>query len=89
VLSSHTSLVAEITAKDNPVPDRTAKTRAYARGGVAVYLLVDPWDEPGPRVTSFSEPDRGAYHRSVTWPFGSRIRIPAPVGVELDSGLFR
>jgi hypothetical protein len=89
VLSSHALLVAEITAKDNPAPERTAKTRAYARGGVAVYLLVDPWDEPGPRVTVFSEPARGTYHRSVTWAFGARIRIPSPVDVELDSGSFR
>lgn len=88
-LSSDAPLVAEVTAKDNPVPERTAKTRAYARGGVAVYLLVDPWDEPGPRVTVFSEPARGAYHRSVTWAFGTRIRIPSPVGIELDSDPFR
>lgn len=87
-LSTHARLVAEITAEDNAVPERTAKTRAYARGGVPVYLLIDPWDEPGPRITVFSEPARGAYHRSVTWAFGSRIRIPPPVDLELDSGLF-
>lgn len=87
-LSSHARLVVEITAQDNPMPERTAKPKAYARGEVPVYLLIDPWDEPGPRVTVFSEPARGTYHRSVTWTFGARIQLPPPIGIELDSSLF-
>jgi hypothetical protein len=87
-LSSHSRLVVEITAQDNPMPERTAKPKAYARGEVPVYLLIDPWDEPGPRVTVFSEPIRGTYRRSVTWAFGARIQLPPPIGLDIDSSLF-
>lgn len=88
-LSTHALLAAEITSRSNPVPDRTIKKQNYALGGVDVYVLIDRFEEPWPRVTVFSEPENGEYQRSITRPFGKPVWLPEPVAVELDTTRFR
>ncbi|WP_027946303.1 Uma2 family endonuclease [Amycolatopsis taiwanensis] len=88
VLSAHALLAVEITSKGNAAADRTAKRDAYARGGVDVYLLIDGWHEPWPRVTVYSEPVDGDYQYSVTKPFGETIHVPKPIDLSLDTSRF-
>lgn len=87
-LSTHAVLAVEITSKGNPVPDRTTKKKAYAHGGVGIYLLIDRWEQPKPRVTVYSEPADGEYQRSITRPFGETIKIPEPISLDLDTSRF-
>ncbi|HET6504971.1 MAG TPA: Uma2 family endonuclease [Amycolatopsis sp.] len=79
----------EITSKDNPVPDRTTRRDAYARGGVDVYLLIDRCAEPKPRVTVYSNPADGTHQRSIARPFGEAVHLARPIDLELDTSRFR
>jgi hypothetical protein len=47
-------------------------TCAYA--GIPLYLLIDPFDEEGPRVFLSSEPARGVYQEKQAVSFGRRWR---------------
>jgi Uma2 family endonuclease len=78
-----TMLAAEITSKDNARADRTKKLWAYAHAPVPLYLLIDRFDEAGPTVTLFEEPENGAYRRTTRVPFGEPVKLPEPFGVEL------
>jgi Uma2 family endonuclease len=88
VASEHVVLVVEITSRANADRDRRLKRRAYARGGVAQYLLIDAYDEDGPTVSLFSNPAGGVYRRMVGVAFGQVISLAAPVKVDLDTAPF-
>jgi Uma2 family endonuclease len=76
-------MAVEITSRDNARQDRTRKLWAYAHAPIPLYLLVDRFDEAGPTVTLFEEPENGAYRRTVRIPFGEPVKLPDPFGVEL------
>jgi Uma2 family endonuclease len=80
-------LVVEITSKHNADVDRTWKRKGYAAGGVPLYLLVDRWSRPA-AMTLLSEPDGGDYRKAVKVPFGERLLLPEPFGVEIDTSEF-
>jgi Uma2 family endonuclease len=80
-----TLMAVEITSQDNARQDRTKKLWAYAHAPVPIYLLIDRFDEAGPTVTLFEEPENGAYRRAVRVPFGEPVKLPDPFGVELDT----
>lgn len=81
-------LVAEITSFSNAETDRKAKRWSYAHAGVPLYLLIDRFDEDGPAVTLFSDPVDGHYQHLVRIPFGEKISLPEPFGIDLDTGGF-
>lgn len=81
-------LAVEITSKGNARDDRTKKKWAYAHGPIPLYLLIDAFDENGPAVSLFSEPEGGVYGRSVRVPFGKPIDIGEPFNVSLDTSRF-
>ncbi|GGO46928.1 MULTISPECIES: Uma2 family endonuclease [Streptomyces] len=81
-------LVVEITSQGNAKDDRGKKLWAYAHAPVPVYLLVDRFDEHGPTVTLFSEPQNGAYKHAERVPFGERFVLPEPVGAAVDTAGF-
>ncbi len=81
-------VAVEITTPDSAVNDRNRKWRAYARGGIPQYLLVDASDPGGPTVSLFSRPVDGVYQDVVRVPFGERIELAAPLSVVLDTGAF-
>ena len=88
VPAEHALLVVEITSKENADQDRRAKRWAYARGGVALYLLIDRWADDGPAVTLFSDPHDGHYRRNVQVSFGENVTVPAPFNVDIDTADF-
>ena len=77
-------LVAEVTSPSTRRRDLMAKPRAYARGGVALYLLIDLYAEP-PTVTLFSQPAEQGYGRSEAAQAGQPLKLPEPFGVPLDT----
>ena len=86
--SEFVALAVEITSPNNASHDRKRKKWAYAHGGVAQYLLVDAYDDDGPCVWVFSQPDGGTYRSAVRAPFGKMVTLADPVAVEIDSGQF-
>ena len=81
-------LVCEITSFGNAKTDRKTMRWGYAHAGVPLYLLIDRFDEDGPAVTLFSDPVGGHYRHVVRVPFGEKISLPEPFGIELDTGGF-
>ncbi|MBT0768941.1 Uma2 family endonuclease [Kineosporia sp. J2-2] len=88
ISSEDTLLVAEITSPSNVRNDRVVKYHAYAKGGVAQYLLIDPVDEDDPSVTLFSEPSGDEYTRAVRVPYGESLTVEQPFPIVIDTGLF-
>ncbi|MFG2921859.1 Uma2 family endonuclease [Streptomyces sp. NPDC048305] len=87
--ASEALLIVEITSKGNAREDRTKKYRAYARGGVPMYLLIDRFDTRGAMATLFTEPNEdGTYKHSESVPFGKPLPLPAPFDVALLTGDF-
>lgn len=82
-------LAVEITSPSNAERDRVKKTKAYARGGVPLFLLIDPLHESGPTTLVMSDPlDHGMYGRVIAVPFGEPIKLGEPFDVELDTSRF-
>ncbi|KIF75209.1 hypothetical protein QR77_17265 [Streptomyces sp. 150FB] len=83
-------MTVEITSYDSDTGkrDREEKPFAYAAAGIPVYLLID---RDAGTVTAHSTPDpvAGAYRDQHMVPFGERITIPDPVGIELDTEILK
>ncbi|NRQ35336.1 Uma2 family endonuclease [Nonomuraea sp. NN258] len=81
-------MVAEVVAPGTAERDRDQRPRLYARGGVPVCLVIDPVAEPA-SVTVHHEPADGGYRAATRVPVGAVLRLPEPVGVDLDTSAFR
>ncbi|WP_197321026.1 Uma2 family endonuclease [Saccharomonospora sp. NB11] len=88
VPAEHVQLTVEITSAGNANHDRTRKKWAYAHGGIAWYLLIDPHDPEGPTVTAFTEPREGVYRRACRVPFGEKITVEVPFDLVLQTDEF-
>src|ERR1700761_7240886 len=71
-------LVLEVTSleRHRGERDRGPKRRGYAAADIPLYLLVDRCEG---RVTIFSDPRGGDYHRSSAVLLGDVLEIPAPL----------
>jgi Uma2 family endonuclease len=83
-------LVVEVAPPSNGEDDRRwgKKYKAYAKGMVPVYLLVDAYDERGPMVSLFTQPNGRRYLVETTALFGTSITLPDPVPAVIDSAKF-
>jgi Uma2 family endonuclease len=84
-------LVVEVASPSNGDDDRKwgRKYKAYAKGLVAIYLLIDPHAEYGPSLTLFTQPDGKRYQAETTVPFGTPLQLPEPFdAVTIDSSRF-
>jgi Uma2 family endonuclease len=88
LLSSGVLMVAEVVSRSSTHTDRESKRRLYAVGGVPVYLLIDPIAQE-PAVTAFSEIKDGVYQAMTTVIVGTPIKLPTPVGLDLDTSIFK
>jgi Uma2 family endonuclease len=77
-------LVAEVVSPSSGHDDREFKRDAYARGGVPLYLLIDP-QKAEQAVTLFSDPRPDGYRSRTRAPFGDPITLPEPFGMVLDT----
>ncbi|MGC4949855.1 Uma2 family endonuclease [Streptomyces sp. DT224] len=81
-------LVAEITSQHNANHDRIGKVHGYAKAGVALFLLLDPWHSGRPTATLYGEPEGGTYRQLATVEYGDKLTLPDPFGLDLDTGIF-
>lgn len=65
--------------------DLISLRRAYAGAGIPVYLVVDRADRS---ATVFFDPADGRYRSATMCAFGSALRLPEPVGVNLRTAIF-
>ncbi|WP_181767512.1 Uma2 family endonuclease [Streptomyces albidus (ex Kaewkla and Franco 2022)] len=83
-------MAVEVTAYDEDTDrrDRLEKPSACAAAGIPVYLLID---RDSCTVVVHSGPDSGgARHRDVhTSRFGETVKLPEPVGIELDTEILK
>jgi Uma2 family endonuclease len=77
-------LVAEVVSPSSRRRDRVAKPRAYAQGGVPLYLLIDQLADPA-TVTLFSDPAGTSYRACDRAEAGRALRLPEPFGIALDT----
>jgi Uma2 family endonuclease len=84
LLASGALLVAEVVSPWSQRRDREVKPRAYARGGVPLYLLIDRFADPS-AVTLFSEPGEEGYGNRRTAAAGKPLRLPKPFDIALDT----
>lgn len=81
-------LVVEITSQANANHDRIGKVHGYAKAGVELFLLLDPWHSGRPTATLYGEPDSGTYRVLDTVEYGEKLTLPQPFGLDLDTGIF-
>lgn len=77
-------LAAEVMSPSSRGRDRGAKLRAYARGRVPLYLLIDQLADPA-TVTLFSDPEETSYRTCTPATAGQPLRLPEPFGISLDT----
>jgi Uma2 family endonuclease len=85
LLSGGVLLVAEVVSPSSQRQDRVAKPRAYAQGGVPLYLIIDQFADPA-TVTLFSEPGAEAYQACHQVTAGQALRLPEPFEISIDAG---
>ncbi|MFD0426893.1 Uma2 family endonuclease [Streptomyces parvus] len=81
-------LVVEITSRANANHDRVSKVNGYAKAGVELFLLLDPWHSGRPTATLYGEPEDGTYRVLETVEYGRELTLPEPFGLVLDTGVF-
>ncbi|MCT2594465.1 Uma2 family endonuclease [Streptomyces sp. N2-109] len=79
-------LVVEITSPSNANHDRISKAHGYARAGVPLYLLLDPWHTGKPTATLFGEPEGGTYRVLQSVEYGGVLTLPEPFELKIDTG---
>jgi Uma2 family endonuclease len=77
-------LAAEVVSWGSRRRDREVKPRAYAQGGVPLYLMIDRFADPA-AVTLFSQPEEHGYRRRQVATAGKPLHLPEPFGVDLDT----
>ncbi|MDF4254352.1 Uma2 family endonuclease [Streptomyces sp. WMMB303] len=77
-------MAVEVTSHDPDTDrrDRREKRDGYAAVGIPVYLLVD---RDACTLICYSEPENGTYRSRTSHPYGAVVRLPAPVGVTLET----
>jgi Uma2 family endonuclease len=77
-------LVVEITSRDRDTHqrDRVDKPLGYAAVDIPIYLLID---RDNSTVVVYSEPDEGRYQQIESFPWGSPVALPDPLGFTLDT----
>lgn len=88
--ASDALLVVEVTSPSNLMDDRRwgLKYKAYAKGMVPLYLLVDAHAPTGPELTLYSHPTGTRYNVQITVKFGEPLRLVEPFErVVIDSSI--
>jgi len=73
-------------SKSNKGTDVVDKVEVYARFGIPMYLIVDPFKG---ECLLYTRPYGETYETRRTTVFGEAIELPEPIGMILDTGSFR
>ena len=84
LLAGGVLLAVEVVSPWSQRRDREVKPRAYAQGGVPLYLLIDHFAAP-PAVTLHSQPSGDGYARRQNAASGQPLHLPEPFGLDLDT----
>lgn len=83
LLPQDTLLIVEITSASNGDTDRIVKRKRYAEYHAPLYLVVD---RQARTITLYAEPGQLGYTRvDGPHPFGTRVRLPEPFDLDLDT----
>lgn len=85
VQAAEAELVVEITSRSNANHDRIKKAHGYAKAGVPLYLLLDPWLKGRPTATLYGDPSHGTYRVLASVEYGEELPLPAPFEITLDT----
>ncbi|WP_394431127.1 Uma2 family endonuclease [Streptomyces sp. SGAir0957] len=85
VQAAEAELVVEITSRSNANHDRIKKAHGYAKAGVRLYLLLDPWLKGRPTATLYGDPSHGTYRVLASVEYGEELPLPAPFEITLDT----
>ncbi|RZB15145.1 Uma2 family endonuclease [Streptomyces sp. F001] len=88
VPADEAELVVEITSKRNANHDRIKKVHGYARAGVPLYLLLDPWHSDRPTATLYGVPQDGTYRVLASVEYGEKLTLPTPFELDIDTSVF-
>ncbi|NJQ00626.1 Uma2 family endonuclease [Streptomyces zingiberis] len=88
VPAEEAELVVEITSRDNANHDRVSKVHGYARAGVPLYLLLDPWHSGRPTATLYGRPESATYRVLDSVVYGRPLRLPEPFDLTVDTSVF-
>jgi Uma2 family endonuclease len=84
LLAAGVLLAAEVVSPWSQRRDREVKPRAYAHGGVPLYLLVDHL-ATSPAVTLYGRPGQDRYGERQSVAAGQPLQLPQPFGITLDT----
>jgi Uma2 family endonuclease len=84
LLGNGVLLVAEVVSPSSRSRDRVAKSRAYAQGGVPLYLLIDQLADPA-TVALFRDPAQTCYRTCERAAADQALRLPEPFDIMLDT----
>ncbi len=84
LLAAGVLLAVEVVSPWSQRRDREVKPRAYARGGIPLYLLIDHFAAPA-AVTLHSQPGPDGYTRRQNAAPGQPLHLPEPFGIDLDT----
>jgi Uma2 family endonuclease len=77
--------VAEVLSKSNKGTDLVDKVELYARFGIGLYLIIDPFKG---WCTLHREPHEEGYAASSSTAFGEPVELPEPFGFAIDTSRF-
>ncbi|MFJ7998826.1 Uma2 family endonuclease [Streptomyces sp. NPDC096310] len=77
-------MTLEVTSHDRDTArrDRREKRDGYAGAGIPLYLLIDRDAE---ELVVYTDPRQGAYMSRHTYRYGETVKLPAPVGITLET----
>ncbi|MFD7090245.1 MULTISPECIES: Uma2 family endonuclease [unclassified Streptomyces] len=77
-------MTVEVTSHDHDTDrrDRIEKRDGYAAADIPVYLLIDRDAE---ELVLYADPRKGKYQTRTSHSYGSTVKLPAPVGITLET----
>ena len=77
-------MAVEVTSHDPDTDrrDRRENRDGYAESDIPVFLLID---RETCTVIVYSDPDGSSYRNRTSYPFGSVVELPDPVGITLET----
>jgi Uma2 family endonuclease len=78
-------IVVEVLSRSNKGNDLVDKVGVYARFGIPIYLIIDPFEG---QCVLYLHPDGGIYAEKRISSFGLPIELPEPVGFTLETSTF-
>jgi Uma2 family endonuclease len=77
--------IVEVLSRNNRGTDLVDKVEVYARFGIGLYLIIDPFKG---QCVSHRSPKAEGYAESSMTDFGGPVELPEPFGFAIDTSRF-